>query len=154
MGGVDKMDALIAFYRIFFRSKKWYHRLFFHFFYVAIINAWLVYRRDHTAFGGTTKLLKLHDFKLMLSSCLCMQNKPLLGNKRGRPSAAGVDEKQAMKKRLGHNTKAIPDKAVRQDQIGHFPVTLKKKRKVQNARLLVITCNMVLEVSGVSMYRL
>ncbi|XP_076041808.1 uncharacterized protein LOC143025693 [Oratosquilla oratoria] len=52
MGGVDKMDALTAFYRMFFRSKKWYHQLFFHnFFDVAIVNAWLVYRRDHTAFG-------------------------------------------------------------------------------------------------------
>ena len=25
MGGVDKMDSLIGFYCMFFRSKKWYH---------------------------------------------------------------------------------------------------------------------------------
>lgn len=127
MGGVDKMDALIAFYRMFFRSKKWYHRLFFHFFDVAIVNAWLVYRRDHTAFEVTTKPVKLHDFKLQLSQCLRMQNKPLLGKKRGRPSATGVDERQAEKKHKGHNTKAIPSKAIRHDQIGHFPASLKKR---------------------------
>ncbi|KAK4313966.1 hypothetical protein Pmani_014709 [Petrolisthes manimaculis] len=62
-----------------------------------------MYRRDHTAVSGTTKLLKLHDFKLLLSSCLRLQNKPLRGKKkRGQPSSAattGVDEKQAEKKR-------------------------------------------------------
>ena len=31
MGGVDLLDSLIALYRIKLRSKKYYHRLFFHF---------------------------------------------------------------------------------------------------------------------------
>lgn len=30
MGGVDLLDSLIALYRIKIRSKKWYHRIFFH----------------------------------------------------------------------------------------------------------------------------
>ena len=30
MGGVDKMDSLIGFHRIFFKTKKWYRRIFWH----------------------------------------------------------------------------------------------------------------------------
>ena len=43
MGGVDKMDSLISFYCMFFRSKKLYHRVFFHYIDICIVNAWLLY---------------------------------------------------------------------------------------------------------------
>uniref|UniRef100_A0A8D0DCP7 PiggyBac transposable element-derived protein domain-containing protein n=1 Tax=Sander lucioperca TaxID=283035 RepID=A0A8D0DCP7_SANLU len=46
MGGVDALDALIAYYRIHIRSKKYYHRLFFHFVDMVIVNSWLLYWRD------------------------------------------------------------------------------------------------------------
>uniref|UniRef100_A0A8C6U166 PiggyBac transposable element-derived protein domain-containing protein n=1 Tax=Neogobius melanostomus TaxID=47308 RepID=A0A8C6U166_9GOBI len=49
MGGVDALDALIAQYRIHIRSKKYYHRLFFHFVDMVIVNSWLLYRRDCVA---------------------------------------------------------------------------------------------------------
>ena len=46
MGGMDKMDSLIGFYCMIFRSKKWCHRVFFHYVDVCIVNAWLLYKRD------------------------------------------------------------------------------------------------------------
>ncbi|XP_050726534.1 piggyBac transposable element-derived protein 2-like [Eriocheir sinensis] len=132
MGGVDKMDALIAFYRMFFRSKKWYHRIFFHFADLSICNAWLLYRRDIQALDARAKYLNLHDFKLVLSSCLRMQDKPLSGKRRGRPSSASVDERLVEKKQKGHNTKPIPPKPVREDQIGHFPINVPKRGRCKN----------------------
>lgn len=132
MGGVDKMDAIIAFYRMFFRSKKWYHRLLFHFVDLSICNAWLIYRRDINALEPNSKHLNLHDFKLVLSSCLRVQDKPLVWKKRGRPSSSTVDEKLAEKKQRGHNTKAIPPKPIRNDQIGHFPINLPKRGRCKN----------------------
>jgi hypothetical protein len=45
MGGMDLLDSLLGLYRIHIRSKKWYHRLFFHMLDVIISNAWLLYRR-------------------------------------------------------------------------------------------------------------
>ncbi|XP_064469715.1 piggyBac transposable element-derived protein 3-like [Ornithodoros turicata] len=45
MGGVDKCDMLLSFYRMHFKTKKWYKRVIFHLTDVAVVNAWLLYRR-------------------------------------------------------------------------------------------------------------
>ena len=44
-GGVDLMNLLIASYRINVRSKKRYEILF-HFLDMAVVNSWLLYRKD------------------------------------------------------------------------------------------------------------
>ncbi|MGH0114428.1 UNVERIFIED_CONTAM: hypothetical protein FKN15_015930 [Acipenser sinensis] len=49
--GVDLLDSLIALYRIKIRSKKWYHRLLFHFIDMTVVTSWLLYRRDCSAKG-------------------------------------------------------------------------------------------------------
>lgn len=41
MGGVDALDALISYYRIHIRSKKYSHRFFFHFVDMVVVNSWL-----------------------------------------------------------------------------------------------------------------
>ena len=46
MGGVDLLDAYLAYYRTHLRSKKYYLRLFFHLLDLAVVNSWLLYRRD------------------------------------------------------------------------------------------------------------
>ena len=43
MGGVDLLDSLIGLYRIKLRSKKFYHRIFFHFLDVSVVTSWLLY---------------------------------------------------------------------------------------------------------------
>ena len=49
MGGVDLLDSLLALYRIPVQSKKWYHRLMWHFFDLSLVQSWLMYRREATA---------------------------------------------------------------------------------------------------------
>lgn len=39
MGGVDLVDTLIALYRTTIRSKKWYHKIYFHLMDVCVVNA-------------------------------------------------------------------------------------------------------------------
>jgi len=46
MGGVDIIDQLIAYYRIFLKSKKWTVRMVFHSIDMAICNSWLDYLQD------------------------------------------------------------------------------------------------------------
>lgn len=58
MGGVGLLDSLLALYRIILRSKKWYHKLLWHFLDMLIIQAWLLYIRnfDLTPSPGEKKL--------------------------------------------------------------------------------------------------
>ena len=79
MGGVDKMDALMGFYRMFFRSHKWPNRIFFHFMDLCLNEAWLLYRRDFESVREVEKdrPLTLYQFKSVVSYTLRNQNKPL-----------------------------------------------------------------------------
>ena len=86
MGGVDKMDALMGFYRMFFRSHKWPNRIFFHFMDLCLNEAWLLYRRDFESVREVQKdrPLTLYQFKSVVSYTLRNQNRPL--KKVGRSS--------------------------------------------------------------------
>ncbi|KAE9522589.1 hypothetical protein AGLY_017011 [Aphis glycines] len=48
MGGVDKSDQLISFYRTFIKSKKWTLRLITHAFDLVASNSWLQYKKEAT----------------------------------------------------------------------------------------------------------
>ena len=123
MGGVDKIDSLIALYRIFLRSRKWFHRLFFHFIDVCVSNAWQIYKRDHTAATDEGKVLPLYEFKMDLSHCLREQNSPI---KRavGRPTREEPKTQRGQHKKR----KLLPDPVI-QDQVGHSPVCLPNRGK-------------------------
>jgi hypothetical protein len=48
MGGVDLVDSVMALYRTTVRSKKYYHKIFFHLLVLMYVNAWFLYCRDAT----------------------------------------------------------------------------------------------------------
>lgn len=85
MGGVDLVDSLVALYRTTIRSKKWYHKIYFHLMDLCVVNSWLLYRRDCASCGVPKKeQFSLLQFKTDLASTLC---------------AAGYQEKDQKKKR-------------------------------------------------------
>lgn len=47
MGCVDKADMLRALYQCDRKSKKWWHRIFFHFLDVIIVNSFVIYCSLH-----------------------------------------------------------------------------------------------------------
>uniref|UniRef100_A0A2S2NID8 PiggyBac transposable element-derived protein 1 n=2 Tax=Schizaphis graminum TaxID=13262 RepID=A0A2S2NID8_SCHGA len=71
MGGVDKIDQLIAYYRIFIKSKKWTLRMMFHAIDMACCNSWLEYLKDCDQFKIKKKdRMDLLNFKLRLADNL------------------------------------------------------------------------------------
>ena len=129
MGGVDKIDMLIALYRIFFKSKKWYHRIFWHMVDECVCNAWLLYRRDWDASARTGRHLNLMEFKFELSYCLRKQHKPCEQQRRvGRPTIY----QQNNERRKFRIKRTVPMKPVREDGVGHSPVALKRRARCNN----------------------
>uniref|UniRef100_A0A669E9M9 PiggyBac transposable element-derived protein 3 n=1 Tax=Oreochromis niloticus TaxID=8128 RepID=A0A669E9M9_ORENI len=125
MGGVDLLDSLIALYRNKVRSKKWYHRLVFHFLDMIIVTTWLLYRRDCEGTGMEKKdQMRLYTFKSYIAEGLCMCGKSL-EKKRGRPSQsiAGAYEE----KRKKGCTAPIPVEDVRLDQTAHWLIMTEDK---------------------------
>lgn len=120
MGGVDQLDALIAYYRIHVRSKKFYLKIFFHFVDMVVVVAWLLYRRDCDAVGVPTKQqMDLLKFKFYIATCLLKENKDTATKKRGRPSSS-VESQLECKKKRGP-MKPVPVASVRTDSTGHWP---------------------------------
>lgn len=127
IGGVDLLDGLMAYYRIFLKSKKFYLRFFFHFADMALVSSWLMYRRDCDALAVPKKeQLDLLMFKASVASCLCEQNKDL-SRKRGRPSLS-VDAEIEKKKKRGP-VATTPHREVRQDSVGHWPEVAQKRQR-------------------------
>ena len=123
MGGVDLLDSLIALYRIKLRSKKYYHRIFFHFVDMVTVNCWLLYRQDCNGLGlSKKKQLSLLRFKISVAEALAKEGKSVTALKSGRPSTS-VETQFQQKKGRGHNSKAIPQPAVRNDNFDHFPMS-------------------------------
>uniref|UniRef100_A0A9J8BZG4 PiggyBac transposable element-derived protein domain-containing protein n=2 Tax=Cyprinus carpio TaxID=7962 RepID=A0A9J8BZG4_CYPCA len=124
MGGVDLLDSLIALYRTKIRSKKWYHRVVFHMFDFAVVEAWLLYRRDSRDCGIPPKdVSSLAKFKAEVAGCLCMEKKTL--KRRGRPSQHTEEEQP--EKRPKTPVEPRPSTLVRIDQTGHWPVWVERK---------------------------
>lgn len=53
MGGVDKADMMLSFYKTKLKTTKWYLRIFFHLVNMCVVNAWVIYREA----GGKGPLL-------------------------------------------------------------------------------------------------
>ena len=133
------MDSLVGLYRIKIRSKKYYHRLFFHFVDVTVVTCWLMYRRDCNSLGvPQNKHIPLMDFKNFIALALEKEGQ-VLSPKKGQPSLS-VESVHEAKRQKGHNAKPIPQQSVRQDNFDHYHIYMEKqgRRHYLVAKVLLI----------------
>lgn len=145
MGGVDLIDSLIGLYRNKLRSKKWYHRLFFHMLDMTVINAWLLYRRRAAAAAadqGASKTMTLHEFKASIAEALCKVAVAPRSLKRGRPQdkIKSTHPEPIPKKRAA--TVCAPVSDVRFDGVHHYPAIRLERRRCKRDR-----CNKITQVA-------
>jgi Transposase IS4 len=125
MGGVDKLDQFISYYRIFIKSRKWILRIIFHFLDFAITASWIEYRKDCTSNKtDSQQCLDLLHFRLNIFEFLTfVQDTP---RKRGRPASldSEIQENPSTKKK----NEIHPIKEIRLDRFDHWPCLDSKKK--------------------------
>ena len=123
-GGVDLLDSLTAKYKFHLKACRWYIYIFWHTITLAVVNAWLLYKRDCEALKVPQK-----DIQAEVASSLILVDATVETPKRGRPS-------MAEKRRLSDGPFTTQPKAarchlptdVRHDQVGHLPKKTKRGR--------------------------
>lgn len=80
MGGVDHLDQYRSYYNVGRTGKKWWKYLFWGFFDIAIVNAYIVWHLQQRPLPKSKKASGLKAFKLKLVHALCGD---FCGRKRG-----------------------------------------------------------------------
>lgn len=114
MGGVDKADMLKAIYELDRKSKKWWHRIFFHFLDVCVVNAYIIYKE--TAAYHSAACINLKEFKLSVGV--------------GLIGAASSNAPHKGRKRSSTESKFKPyiPQEIRYDKVGHMPERTTSRR--------------------------
>ena len=87
-------------YRIHIRSKKWYHKLLYHFFDIAVVQSWLLYWPDLKFLSiPEIKWMALRSFKMSIANSLLMKDKSQRERTPGQPSACRLEKDLSAKKK-------------------------------------------------------
>lgn len=104
MGYVDKSDMYISLYKVNRKSKKWWHRLMWHFVDLSVVNSYIIYKTR--AVG--TKNMSLKDFRIAVATGLIGA-----GTKQSNKRTSDGDEPNRYKK--------IVPLEKRYDKCAHLP---------------------------------
>jgi len=109
------------------RSKKHYHRIFFPFIDLTVVTCWLLYRRDCDDLGPPKKKqLPLLTFKNDIAEALYKEGKAT-GPSNRVWSLFSVEGRYEAKKARGHNSKDVPQQAIRKDNTDHVLIYMEKR---------------------------
>ena len=107
MGAVDKADMLKSLYEIDRKSHKWWHRIFFHFLDVAVVNASIIFKQM------SDESMTLKTFKRRIIAGLINSK----GLKRSRES----EDMSVNAMNLNSKTKESVAPEIRKDASEHLP---------------------------------
>lgn len=133
MGGVDLMDGLLGRYHITMKTHSASKRLFYHFIDMALVNAYLLFKRVHGNYS-----FNLPDFREEVAEAFCHSG----GGVRGRPRA---DVKNVSRYKRSYN----PVSDIRYDNKDHIVDMLDRSMKktckyngcVSSTQIICKKCN-------------
>lgn len=112
MGHVDKMDMLKSLYEVDRKSKKWWHRIFFYFLDLSVVNAFILFKQR----TDSNAQLNLKQFRMSVAMGLVGGDMAI--SKKGRPSSGS----------LNHFKQTVPYE-IRYDSCSHMPIHIEKCRR-------------------------
>lgn len=123
MGGVDLLDSHIGRYKIKFRSRKWYIRLFYHLIDMTVVNSWCLYKRAKKQKNEENEIMELAEWRKILAHSL-IKSGEVRHSGRGRPSIS-------IEKIITSNRpqSVRPPKSVRTDKTDHWPTFTEKRER-------------------------
>jgi hypothetical protein len=124
MGGTDGDDQLLELYRIWIKSKKWTHRIIFHFLGAMVINAWILFKLCYPQARGDKNHMK-RDFMVSLFE-------EIKQTYAARPVAATAEEVAADIHHKSHSSTWSHDLSRLQGT--HNPIARMTQGKVRDAR--------------------
>merc|ERR1712121_69811 len=74
IGGIDKIDMLIALHSCKFKVRTWPMKIFFHLLDLTVVNAWLLYQIEFKRTHVGEKHLDLYHFKRSISEVWIKNN--------------------------------------------------------------------------------
>ncbi|XP_032588852.1 piggyBac transposable element-derived protein 2-like isoform X1 [Drosophila mojavensis] len=121
MGGVDLIDSIIGRYKTLLRSRRWQVRIFYHLLDLTVSNAWLLYKRVHVN-ASITKLLGSSEFRINIAEVLTkIDTKSIIGKR------SSMLENELQQRKQRGPTQRVPNRMVRQDDFGHWPLWGEKR---------------------------
>ncbi|XP_077376451.1 piggyBac transposable element-derived protein 2 [Festucalex cinctus] len=121
VGGLVLFDMLSALYKYGLRSRRWYLYIWWHTVTVAVVNAWIRYRRDLKRLNPDQKPLPLRKFQASVATSLTRAGK---ANELDR--ALSSLEAMSSPPRKRKAARVPPD--VRKDGLDHFPTWEPRQR--------------------------
>lgn len=79
-GGIDLLDSLTALYKFPMKSRHWYLYFFYYTLAIAVVNAWLRYRRHCKLLDKSP--MKLSTFQAEIANGLVLDSRPSVGRPR------------------------------------------------------------------------
>lgn len=123
MGGVDLLDSHIGRYKIKFRSRKWYMRLFYHLIDLTVVNSWCLYKRVLEEKNKTDKPIELADWRKTLAYSL-IKSGEVRTSGRGRPSNSIETKIKSTRPKTFR-----PTKSTRTDKTDHWPAFTENRER-------------------------
>lgn len=117
MGGVDLMNQMISYYRIFIRSRKWTLRMITHFIDFAIVQSWIEYKKD----CQKSEIPKRQRMDLLAFRMRLAEQLVYFQTTAKRTARLSLDEIRSKHLRVDKSRERCTEKDIRYDGYHHLP---------------------------------